>query len=173
MRMRATLRLDRKMTTRCVPLRDLIKRRMLLLTEVPRVGTALTESAAGWPVGRRWNRAWDHVESRARLTELGHRMHQAFGVWMMRGSEQSRDICFLDYFSAIHHDDAGRSFRDHTEVVRDHQNRSAEFLLQIDEQLEDLRLNSDVESRRWLVGYDKCRVHDQRHRNEHALTHSA
>src|SRR6266536_3593796 len=105
---------------------------MLLLAELPRIGTALAESAAGRPICRRWNRSGDHIESRAWLAKLRHRVHQAFSVWMMRGTEQSRDICLLDYFSAVHHDDSRRSFRNHAEVVCDHQNRSAEFLLKID-----------------------------------------
>ena len=41
------------------------------------------------------------------------------------------------------------------------------------EQLEDLRLDGDVERRRRLVGDDERGVHDERHRDQHALPHAA
>ena len=41
------------------------------------------------------------------------------------------------------------------------------------EQLEDLRLDGDVERGGRLVGDDERRVHDERHRDHHALAHAA
>ena len=41
------------------------------------------------------------------------------------------------------------------------------------EQLEDLRLDRDVERGRRLVGDDERRIHDERHRDDDALPHAA
>ena len=46
-------------------------------------------------------------------------------------------------------------------------------LLEIRQQLEDLRLDGDVERGGGLVGDDERRVHDERHRDHDALPHAA
>ena len=91
----------------------------------------------------------------------------------MRLREQRLDARFLDDLAAVHHDHARRDLGDDAEVVRDHRDRRAEPLLQIREQLEDLRLDRDVECGRRLVGDDERRAHHERHRDQHALPHSA
>src|SRR5512138_3564562 len=91
---------------------------------------------------------------------------------MMRIIEEDFHRRFLDNLAAIHNDDALRSFGDDAEVVRNHENGSAELLLKIHEKLENLRLNRHVERSRWLIRDHQCWTHDERHGNQHALSHS-
>ena len=62
---------------------------------------------------------------------------------------------------------------DDAEVVRDQQDRHAEPLAQLAQQLEDLRLDRHVERGRRLVGDQQLRVARERHRDHHALAHAA
>ena len=57
--------------------------------------------------------------------------------------------------------------------MRDEEDRHPLFVLQNLEQLQDLRLDRDVERGRRLVGDEQLRLAGQRHRDHHALTHAA
>jgi hypothetical protein len=83
-----------------------------------------------------------------------HRLEQPLGVRVVRCREQPLDRRLLDHLAGVHHDDAPRDLGDHPEVVGDHHDRGAEALLEVGEQLEDLRLDRDVERGRRLVGDD-------------------
>ena len=58
----------------------------------------------------------------------------------------------------IQHDDAVADMAHHREIVRDEQIGQAEPLLQVDQQVDDLRLDVDVERRDRLVGDDEIRA---------------
>jgi hypothetical protein len=73
----------------------------------------------------------------------------------------------------VHHDDALGVARDHAQVVGDDDQRDAHALGQVAHQLQDLRLDGDVERRRRLVGDDQLRLARQRQGDHHALTHAA
>ena len=65
------------------------------------------------------------------------------------------------------------SFGDDAEIVRDEQQRQVERRLHVAQQIEDLRLDRDVERGRRLVGDDQRRLAGQRHGDQHALAHAA
>ena len=73
----------------------------------------------------------------------------------------------------VHHidpvDDAGHD----SEVVRDQDERHAQFRPQSLEQFEDLRLDRDIERRRRLVGDQHLGVDRQRAGDHHALLQPA
>ena len=58
-------------------------------------------------------------------------------------------------------------------IVRDHQDRRADTLLQLQHQPQDLRLDRHVQRGRRLVGDQQPRRARQRHRDHRALAHSA
>ena len=58
---------------------------------------------------------------------------------------------------------------DDREIMRDEEIGEAEALLQIDQEVDDLRLDVDVERRNRLIGDDEVRPHRQRARNRDAL----
>ena len=87
--------------------------------------------------------------------------------------EEGVDRRLLDDPAAVHDDDVVGELGDDAEVVRDHDDRHVELLLQLVHQAQDLRLRRHVERGRRLVGDQELRVVDQRHRDHHALPHAA
>ena len=79
----------------------------------------------------------------------------------------------LDDLAEIHDGDAVAEVLDRREVVRDEQAREAELVLQVAQQIEDRRLDRDVECRDRLVGDQHARLEDQRAREPDALSLSA
>ncbi len=75
--------------------------------------------------------------------------------------------------AVIDHDHLVGHVGDDAEIVGDEQHRHAELVLQVAQQLQDLRLDRHVERGRRLVGDQKRRLADQRHRDHRALAHAA
>ena len=92
---------------------------------------------------------------------------------MARIAEQLAHRRLLDDPSGVHHRDAVGHLGDDAEVVRDEEQREAEPLLQIAQQVEDLRLDRDVERRGRLVGDQQRRIAGERERDERALPQAA
>src|ERR1043166_3388672 len=57
--------------------------------------------------------------------------------------------------------------------MRDEKHRQIKPAAKIGEQLEDLRLDGDVERGRWLVGDEQLRPVDDGHGDDHALAHAS
>ena len=117
--------------------------------------------AAARQVGRQ---ALDGLELRAaRLVEPRHRAQQADRVGMARvGGTASAARALLDDARRVHDVDAVGVARDDAEVVRDDDQRDAEPPRQVLHQLEDLRLDRDVERGGRLVGDDQLRIAGER-----------
>ncbi len=77
------------------------------------------------------------------------------------------------YKRQIHHQDVVGELGDDAQVVGDDDDRGAELLLQVADEVEDLRLDGHVEGGRRLVGDEQLGVVDQRHRDHRALPHAA
>ena len=102
-----------------------------------------------------------------------NRGHQPVRVGMLRPRKQLLDRRLLDLASGIHHDDALRHFRHHAEIVGDEDYRGAEPVLQVDDKVEDLRLDGDIQRSRRLVGDQHLGMAGERHRDHGALPHAA
>ena len=109
----------------------------------------------------------------ARPVEPRHRAQQAHRVGMARAVEHVVGGALLDDARRIHHVDAVGVARDHAEIVRDDDQRDVELARQILHQLEDLRLDGDVERGGRLVGDDELRIAGEPDRDHHALAHAA
>ena len=79
----------------------------------------------------------------------------------------------FDELAVLHHRDLVRQVLDDAEVVRDEEIGDAELLLQLLQQVEDLRLHRDVERRGRLVADDQPRLDRQRARDGDALALAA
>ena len=79
----------------------------------------------------------------------------------------------LDDPSGVHHRHTVRHFGDDAEVVGDQKQRKLEARFQIAQQVENLRLDRDVERGRRLVGDEERRVAGERERDEGALAQTA
>ena len=75
----------------------------------------------------------------------------------------------LHHASEIHHDHAVRDVPHDREIVRDEKKREPVFLLQIFKEIDDLRLDRDVERGDRLVADDERRLHRERARDADAL----
>src|SRR4051812_17424809 len=79
----------------------------------------------------------------------------------------------LDNAAEIHHRDAVADVGDDGEIVRDEEIGEAVLALQVDQQIDHLRLDRDVERRHRLVADDEARPKRQRPRNADALALAA
>ena len=75
--------------------------------------------------------------------------------------------------AAVHDNNLVAHGRDDTEVVRNKNDRHAELLLQIFHQLENLRLNCNVERGCRFVRNQDIRLAGKRHRDHDTLPHAA
>ena len=75
---------------------------------------------------------------------------------------QARPTRDLDDLAEIHHSDAVRNMFDDREPVRNKQIRQPKFVLQVLQQVDDLRLNRNVERRNRLVADDQFRIQRKR-----------
>ena len=85
------------------------------------------------------------------------RADQHLGVGMLGPLQHVVLGADLDQIPQAQHRDPVRDFGDNAEIVGDEQHTGAVSMLQVEHQLEDLRLRRDIERRRGLV----C---DQQHR---------
>ena len=72
--------------------------------------------------------------------------------------EDLLDAALFDGAPAVHHHDPVGQFGDDAEVVGDHDDRRIELLLQVPQQIEDLRLHRHIQSRRRLIGDQQFRI---------------
>ena len=75
--------------------------------------------------------------------------------------------------AGIHHRDAVGDLGDDAEIVGDEEHAHAALALELAQQVEDLRLDGDVERGRRLVGDEQRRVAGERHGDRGALAHAA
>ena len=92
---------------------------------------------------------------------------------MRRRGEQRLGLPHLDDPSQIHHRHAAADVPHEPQIVRDEQVGQLQSLLQIHQQVDDLRLDGDVERRDRLVGDDERRVERERAREADALALAA
>ena len=105
--------------------------------------------------------------------EARHRGHQALGVGMSRIFIELTRLGGLHDAAAIHDRDTIGVARDHAEIMRDQQQRRAGLTRNFFQEIQNLRLNRDVQRGGRLVGDDETRLTGQRHRNHDALAHAA
>ena len=79
----------------------------------------------------------------------------------------------LDDLAEVHDHHAVGDVPDDVQVVRDEDVRQPEVVLEVLEQVEDLRLHGDVERGHRLVADDQLRVHGERARDADALALAA
>jgi hypothetical protein len=108
-----------------------------------------------------------------RRAALGLGRQQVLGVGMLRMVEHLVDGTLLDDAALGHHADPVGHLANDAEVVGDEQQRHAVARLQRLQELQDLRLDGDVERRRRLVGDQEVGLVGQRHGDHHALALAA
>ncbi|MGX1154842.1 hypothetical protein RKD39_002420 [Streptomyces albogriseolus] len=105
--------------------------------------------------------------------EARHRAEQAPGVGVLGLAQHFADAAALHGPARVHHQQVVGHVGDDAEVVGDEDDRGPELLLEVLEQVEDLRLDRHVQGRGRLVGDQQVGVADQRHGDHGALAHTA
>jgi hypothetical protein len=108
---------------------------------------AWLEAATRRQRGRKGHRALNRGEQKNVAINWRNAVEQAARVGLAWRSEDRVDRALFDDVAGIHHQHALRELGDDAEVVRDQYDRHAEFALQSQQQIEDLRLHGDVERR--------------------------
>ena len=108
-----------------------------------------------------------------RAVDARDRADQALRIGMARIGEQRLDRRLLDDLAGIHHGHPLAGLGDHAHGMGDQHDRHAEALLHLVHQLEDLRLDGDVERRGRLVGDQELGLAGERHGDHDALAHAA
>src|SRR6266496_1268350 len=99
----------------------------------------------------------------------GHGREQGLGVRVLRVLVERLPVGQLDDLAEVHHGHLVRDVANRREVVGHEQIRQAEAGLELLEQVDDLRLNRDVQGRDRLVADDEGRLHGERARDAHPL----
>ena len=112
----------------------------------------------------RLDRVAIELEARRRRVRIGlrHRREQRARVGVLGALVDGLGRSHLDDPAAIHHRDARADVPHQPQVVGDEQVGQREARLQVDEQVDDLRLDRHVERRHRLVGDDQRRVERER-----------
>ena len=103
------------------------------------------------------------------LASAGNGRKQAPGIGVLGCLEDVAHRAPIDDCAIVHHHHPIGGVGHHAQVVGDQQEAHAEFLLQLLQQCQDLRLDGDVERRRRLVGDQQCWLQRQRHGDHHPL----
>ena len=99
----------------------------------------------------------------------GHRGQQRTGIGMTRDREKLVRGRDLRHLAEVHDRDGLADVAHHGKVVRDEDVGEPEVGLQVDEQVDDLRLDGDVEGRHRLVADDQLRAEGERPGHPDAL----
>jgi hypothetical protein len=141
------------------------QRRFLLGAQVGGAGAAGAESAAGRGSDRRRELAPDALVLLGpfeRRVGDRHGVDQASGVRVDRRGVDGVGRADLYQLAEVHDADHVGHVPDDGQVVRDEQIRQAVIALQVEHQVQDLRLDRDVKRGHRLVGHDHRRAQHQR-----------
>src|SRR5579884_2172200 len=153
------------------------QRRLDVAVAALEAGTARVEDARGRRVHRRGHVAAedDPLASRRAAVQLvlRHRREQRGRVRVTRMLVQALRGADLEDPAEVHDGDPVGDLPDHREVGGDEDVREPELALEVLEQVEDLRLDGDVEGGDRLVADDQLRLERERARDADALALTA
>ena len=132
------------------------------------------EQAAVHTLNVRWNRAPDRRDLLGgAFSQFRHRCKKPSCVGVFGVVEDVVDGRRLHLLSEIHDQHLIRQLRNDRQVVRDDDERHLQFLLEILDQLQHLRLNRYVDGCRRLVGDQQPGATGEGHGNHGALAHTS
>jgi hypothetical protein len=119
-------------------------------------GTTSGEGAAGGHVD---GRGGISLENNPLLFPL--RIHRRYGgekglgIWMEKVSKELVGLCLLHDGTQIHHSHGVAKMTHHRHLMGDEEHGEGEFLPEIQEKIQDLRLHGHIERGDRLVGHDE------------------
>ena len=136
-------------------------------------GATRGEAAAARRLRHVGHAALDRGQSLALAVELGDRAQKPHRVRVLRPREQRLYRRPLDDLAGIHDRDIVGHLGNDAEIVRDQDDRGPGVSAQPAHQVEDLRLDGDVERRGRLIGDQEIGPAGERHGDHHALALAA
>src|SRR5712692_9216544 len=138
------------------------KRRLKLCADLLSQRTPRPEAAAGWRVDWTRHLAAEHDPLAALAREwLRDSRQESLRVRMQRPSVQVRGVADLDDLAEVHDSNPIADVADDGEVVGDKYVSQVEIALELDEEVQYLRLNRHIQSRDRLVGNHQLGLDDQ------------
>src|SRR5208282_3403573 len=132
------------------------------------------EPASARRISRAGDRARYRLQARAFYSAgARNRRQQPARVRIERVAEQLGRVRLLHYARGVENRHIVGILGDHAEIVRYQDDRETEPLLEIADQVENLRLDRNVERGGRLVGDQQVGVARERHRDHHPLAHPA
>ena len=111
------------------------------------IGATGAESAAFGDLAQQGNHAFDHKQTLVPFTlHLRDALQQTHGIRMHGIVKQAVYIRLLDNLAQIHNCHAGTGLSHDRQIVGNENNAHVQFLIQLDNQLHNLRLNGNVQS---------------------------
>src|SRR5215218_9721506 len=138
----------------------------------PRLGAARVEAAPGRRIERIGDLAGD-LDAPRPPEGVGNRGNEGARVGMAGTGEDRLPWPGLDDAAEIHHGDAVAHVLDDAEVVADHDVGQPEGVLELEQEIDDLRPDRNVERRHRLVQQHHLRPQDQRPGDADALALAA
>src|SRR5581483_5518738 len=133
-------------------------------------GAAGMEAAArGWIERARHLALQDHAFAPGLRFGDGYRRQQRAAIGVTGRSEQRLGVGGLDDGAEVHNGDAVGDVLDHSEIMRDENVGKVQTLLQVAQQIENLRTNRDIERGDRLVADDQLGFDGKRTRDRDAL----
>lgn len=99
--------------------------------------------------------------------QLRHRRQQRPGIGLLRRGKQLAHPILFHLFAAAHHQHPVGNLRHHAHVVSNEDHPHLHLPLQHADQLQDLRLNGDVEGGGGFIGNQQRRFAGERHGDHH------
>ena len=109
--------------------------------------------------------------TRLGLRACGVTIQQRLCIGMGRLIKKTADTPIFHHLTRIHHHHLVTKFSDETKIVGHDHNRGLKFSSQFLNEMNDLGLKGDIQSRGRLICNQQQRIHKQRHGDPCALSH--
>ena len=147
--------------------------RLIGQADLHAVVAAGSEGAARGQVGQVHRGTGDGDQLVVSAVQGGNGTKQALGVLVTGIVENLIHRAPLADPAGVHDNDLVAHIGDHAQVVGNHDDGHAHFLLQVLHQLQNLGLNGHVQSGGGFIGNQDVRLTGQRHGDHHPLAHAA
>ncbi len=99
------------------------------------------------------NDALDGVQAVLQLVDFDRAFHQPLGIGVEGVAEEGKHVGHFDNLTGVHNDDTVRDLGNDAQVMGDEDDGGVDFPHQLFHQVQNLRLNGDIQSGGGLVGH--------------------
>ena len=144
-----------------------------MFTALRGIGTARPEATASRKLIQTWHNAVDHIELLLGFSHPGQSLQQSLGIGVQRISKQGSHIAVLHHHTGVHNQHIITHFGHYAQIMGDHHDRGVQGLFQCPHQIQDLRLDRNIQGGCGFIGDQQLRVAGEGHGDHNSLAHSA